>query len=169
MGLGKTLQTIALIHTVHTQFESLMRTALVICPVNTVKNWEHEFEKWLPGDLELEVHEMSVERDNWGRADRLGMWRREGGVMIMGYDMFRNLTNDQTKKFTKKQKAVFKESLVDPGPGKVCTCTHTHTNKQTNKKSCFPNILKKKLLCTMQNRWQLFSVFTSTTVKYVKF
>ena len=105
--------------------------------MNTVKNWEHEFEKWLPGDLELDVHEMSVEKDNWGRADRLSMWRREGenivftslqgvepqsnaisgGIMIMGYDMFRNLTNEQTKKFTKKQKGIFKEALVEPGPG----------------------------------------------------
>ena len=39
-----------------------------------------------------------------------------GGVMIMGYDMFRNLSND-TKKFKKKQKEVYQKALVDPGPG----------------------------------------------------
>jgi len=93
MGLGKTLQTITLIHTVHTNFEEVIRRVLVLCPVNTVKNWADEFELWLKGDLEIDVHEMTEEKCNWGRTDRLDMWLREGGVMIMGYDMFRNVSN----------------------------------------------------------------------------
>ncbi len=128
MGLGKTLQTIALVHTVHTTFPSKVAKVLVLCPVNTVKNWEQEFELWLKGDLELDVHEMSVEKDAWGRADRLGMWMREGGVMIMGYDMFRNLTNETTKKFKKKQKETFRQALVDPGPDLV-VCDEGHVLK----------------------------------------
>ena len=46
--------------------------------VNVVKNWTDEFAKWLKGDLEIEVYEMSDEKDNWGRADRLNEWVREG-------------------------------------------------------------------------------------------
>ncbi len=140
MGLGKTLQTIVLIHTVHTNFPTVVQRTLVLSPVNTVKNWEHEFEIWLKGDMEMDVYEMSGEKDNWGRADRLGQWRREGGVMIMGYDMFRNLTNEQTKKFKKKQKEVFKDALVDPGPDLV-VCDEGHVLK--NLKSALNNAMNK--------------------------
>jgi transcriptional regulator ATRX len=128
MGLGKTLQTIGLVHTVHTNFEEQVKSILVLCPINTVKNWKDEFGKWLKGNLELEVYEMSGEKDNWGRADRLGQWMREGGIMIMGYDMFRNLSSADTKKFKKKQKETFQKSLVDPGPDLVI-CDEGHVLK----------------------------------------
>ena len=68
---------------------------MVICPVNTVKNWHEEYDKWLTGDLELYVYEMSKEKDNWGRADRVNQWFREGRVLIIGYEMFRNLVNEK--------------------------------------------------------------------------
>lgn len=80
MGLGKTLQTISLIHAVMKAFPEELRCVLVLCPVNTIKNWADEFEKWLSGPIEedIEVYEMSCEKDSWGRADRLEMWKREG-------------------------------------------------------------------------------------------
>lgn len=128
MGLGKTLQTITLVHTVMSHFESKIRRVMVLCPVNTVKNWVDEFDKWLKNDMALDLYEMSNDKDNWSRADRLNFWRREGGVLIMGYDMFRNLTNDSTKKFKKKQKEIFLESLVNPGPDLV-VCDEGHVLK----------------------------------------
>ena len=60
--------------------------------------------------------------------------------MIMGYDMFRNLTNEQTKKFKKKQKEVFKDALVDPGPDLV-VCDEGHVLK--NLKSALNNAMNK--------------------------
>ena len=131
MGLGKTLQTISLIHTVMTHFPEEMDQVLVLCPVNVIKNWEDEFAKWLKGKLdEIDVYEMSGEKDNWGRMDRLALWKREGGVMIMGYDMFRNLTNENNKQFKKKMKETFKETLLDPGP-KLVVCDEGHMLKNT--------------------------------------
>lgn len=36
--------------------------------------------------------------------------------MVMGYDMYRNLTNTTGKKFKNKQQEVFQQALVNPGP-----------------------------------------------------
>jgi hypothetical protein len=41
----------------------------------------------------------------------------QGGVMIMGNEMFRNLTTG--KKFKTKQSQIFQRSLVDPGADMV--------------------------------------------------
>ena len=83
---------------------------------------------------------MSDEKDNWGRADRLNEWVREDGVMIMGYDMFRNLTNEVGKKFKKKQKEIYQKALVDPGPDLV-VCDEGHVLK--NLKSALNEAMNK--------------------------
>ena len=41
-------------------------------------------------------------------------WHRYGGVMIMGYDAFRNLSQGNRIR-SKHQKKIFNESLVEPG------------------------------------------------------
>ena len=133
MGLGKTLQSVSLVHTVYVNFPEQMHKILVLAPVNTLKNWEDEFYKWLVDDLEddLEVYEISGEKDMWGRADRIRHWGKNGGALIMGYDMFRNLTNEKNaKKFKKKQREIFMENLVDPGPDLVI-CDEGHVLKNT--------------------------------------
>ena len=132
MGLGKTLQTITLTHTVLSNPGIGVNRVMVICPVNTVKNWHEEYDKWLTGDLELDVYEMSKEKDNWGRADRVNQWFREGGVLIIGYEMFRNLVNEKNNKFKKKQREIFNKCLLDPGPDLV-VCDEGHLLK--NEKS----------------------------------
>merc|ERR1712130_1089841 len=131
-GLGKTLQTVTLTHTVLDTKKTKVYMVMVICPVNTVKNWQDEYDKWLKGDLELDVFEMSGEKDNWGRADRINQWFREGGVLIIGYEMFRNLVNEGNKKFKKKQRETFNKCLLDPGPDLVI-CDEGHLLK--NEKS----------------------------------
>lgn len=56
--------------------------------------------------------------NNWRRADMLKQWQRYGGVMIMGYDMYRNLALCNRTR-SKHQKKIFKQTLADPGNGKV--------------------------------------------------
>lgn len=47
MGLGKTLQLIALLHTAITHRQLETQRVLVICPKSTVLNWKAEIEHWL--------------------------------------------------------------------------------------------------------------------------
>ena len=70
-------------------------------------------------NLSSDVVELTGAKDNWDRADRLRYWKRKGGALVIGYDMYRNLTNETTKKFKGAQKKVFQETLVDPGPDLV--------------------------------------------------
>jgi len=63
---------------------------------------------------DVQVYELSQVKDNWGRSELLSDWQTGGGVMIMGYEMFRNLSQLARVK-NKKQKKIFTESLLDPG------------------------------------------------------
>jgi len=60
------------------------------------------------------VYELSCVKDNWGRSELMSDWQNGGGAMIMGYEMFRNLSQS-TRIKNKKQKKIFTESLLDPG------------------------------------------------------
>lgn len=42
-------QVISFLHTVlsHKDCGKILRTALIVCPYNTILNWAHEFERWL--------------------------------------------------------------------------------------------------------------------------
>lgn len=56
MGLGKTLSVISFLHTVMSSEVLNFENCLVVCPLNTVLNWQHEFSKWLDtDDLALNV------------------------------------------------------------------------------------------------------------------
>lgn len=60
------------------------------------------------------MYELSSVKDNWGRSELLNDWKQGGGAMIMGYEMFRNLSQLSRVK-NKRQKKIFTESLLDPG------------------------------------------------------
>ncbi|XP_048589245.1 transcriptional regulator ATRX isoform X2 [Nematostella vectensis] len=128
MGLGKTLQVVTLVHTLFNNKELEFTTALVVAPLNTLLNWQVEFEKWLSVDDRMEVYVLQeVGHNSWRRADMLTQWQRYGGIMIMGYDMYRNLSLCNNVR-SKKVKKIFKETLVDPGPD-IVICDEGHILK----------------------------------------
>uniref|UniRef100_A0A674CI05 RAD54 like 2 n=1 Tax=Salmo trutta TaxID=8032 RepID=A0A674CI05_SALTR len=105
MGLGKTLQVISFIDIVlrHTQ----AHTVLAIVPVNTLQNWLAEFNLWvptfdaLPVDVDptqvsprtFKVHILNDEhKTTTTRAKVISDWSRDGGVLLMGYEMYRLLS-----------------------------------------------------------------------------
>ncbi|EEC12932.1 conserved hypothetical protein [Ixodes scapularis] len=131
MGLGKTFQVISFLHTVlsHKDCGKILRTALIVCPYNTILNWAHEFERWLEDKgLDLTVHEMSSVKDNHSRVEILEYWQKKGGALIMGYDMFRRLTNEKAKGVSKRLKERLRKALLDPGPD-IVACDEGHILK----------------------------------------
>ncbi|XP_075958784.1 transcriptional regulator ATRX-like isoform X2 [Anarhichas minor] len=133
MGLGKTLQVVTFLHTVLLSKNLKFRTALVVCPLNTILNWISEFKKW-QSDMrqdQVKVTELATLKLP-GRIRALRRWCREGGVMIMGYEMYRNLSLGQ-KVGDEEAKKELKSILVNPGPDFViCDEGHILRNERTN-------------------------------------
>ncbi|XP_069842433.1 transcriptional regulator ATRX [Dendropsophus ebraccatus] len=130
MGLGKTLQVVSFLHAVLLNEKLDFTTALVVCPLNTVLNWLNEFEKWQDGlndDEALEVCELATVKRPQERGFMLQRWHDNGGVLIIGYEMYRNLTQGRNVK-SKKLKELYQKTLVDPGPDFV-VCDEGHILK----------------------------------------
>uniref|UniRef100_A0A3Q2UTF1 DNA helicase n=1 Tax=Haplochromis burtoni TaxID=8153 RepID=A0A3Q2UTF1_HAPBU len=131
MGLGKTLQVVTFLHTLLLCEKLDFSTALVVCPLNTVLNWLNEFEKWQEGmkdEESLEVTELATVKRPQERAYALQRWQEMGGVMIMGYEMYRNLTQGRNIK-SKKLKETFQKTLVDPPDLVICDEGHILKNE----------------------------------------
>ncbi|KAE8662602.1 Protein CHROMATIN REMODELING 20 [Hibiscus syriacus] len=92
MGLGKTFQVIAFLYTAMRSVDLGLKTTLIVTPVNVLHNWRQEFMKWRPSELKpLRVFMLEdVTRER--RAELLAKWIRKGGVFLIGYTAFRNLS-----------------------------------------------------------------------------
>uniref|UniRef100_A0A182VWQ4 Transcriptional regulator ATRX n=1 Tax=Anopheles minimus TaxID=112268 RepID=A0A182VWQ4_9DIPT len=137
MGLGKTLQVVTLTHTLLANADLTgVERILIVCPLSTVLNWANEYHMWMKHvekGTEVEVYEISKYKDNVTRANKLMEWHNEGGVMIMGYDMFRNLANPTATRIRKKVRESLQTSLIDPGPELiVCDEGHLLKNEKTS-------------------------------------
>ncbi|EEC67097.1 hypothetical protein OsI_33891 [Oryza sativa Indica Group] len=94
MGLGKTFQVITFLYTVMRCIQLGLRTALIVTPVNVLHNWKKEFIKWCPAELKpLRVYMLEdVPRCRANIQYLLKKWRIKGGVLLIGYSSFRNLS-----------------------------------------------------------------------------
>ncbi|KAI9811959.1 MAG: hypothetical protein M1826_002993 [Phylliscum demangeonii] len=111
MGLGKTMQVITLLVTIAQAAKSSRRAiaeqipedlkrlqTLILCPPTLVGNWRDEILLWAPtgsvGNLRLiESGNANVEH----RLQELALWNEEGGVLIMGYSIFRDLVVNKAR------------------------------------------------------------------------
>ncbi|TKS71380.1 Helicase ARIP4 [Collichthys lucidus] len=118
MGLGKTLQVISFIDILLRNTEA--HTVLAIVPVNTLQNWLSEFNLWLPPQEALspdtdptlvtgrafKVHILNDEhKTTLARAKVVEDWSRDGGVLLMGYEMYRLLSMKKSFVMGKKRKS----------------------------------------------------------------
>ncbi|XP_012279926.1 transcriptional regulator ATRX homolog isoform X2 [Orussus abietinus] len=134
MGLGKSFQVVTLTHTLLTHEQTQIKTVMVVCPLNTVLNWVNEFKIWLEhvnGGDDINVFELTKMKKNFERKYELENWQRCGGVLIIGYEMFRNLSSSGKKMRKSMQESILK-CLVDPGADLViCDEGHLLKNEDT--------------------------------------
>lgn len=118
MGLGKTLQVISFIDILLRNTEA--HTVLAIVPVNTLQNWLTEFNLWLPPQEAVspdtdpaiftgrtfKVHILNDEhKTTVARAKVVEEWSKDGGVLLMGYEMYRLLSMKKSFVMGKKRKS----------------------------------------------------------------
>ena len=160
MGLGKTMQAVCFcdIFIRHTNSKSV----LIIMPINTLQNWLHEFNMWLPlpedaeksplsksGEVRPRQFKIFVLNDSHrtlnARAKTVIEWSNDGGVLMMGYEMFRLLSLKKIKQKRKKgtlsnyetsneDQQLFDKinaALVNPGPDLVL-CDEGHRIKNAH-------------------------------------
>ncbi|XP_075084298.1 protein CHROMATIN REMODELING 20 isoform X1 [Nicotiana tabacum] len=128
MGLGKTFQVISFLYAAMRSVDLGLRTALIVTPVSVLHNWRQEFIKWRPSELKpLRVFMLEdVPRER--RAELLKKWTLKGGVFLIGYTAFRNLS------FGKhiKDRHVAREicQVLQDGPD-ILVCDEAHIIKNT--------------------------------------
>ncbi|KAL9131167.1 MAG: hypothetical protein Q9217_000820 [Psora testacea] len=113
MGLGKTIQVIALLvalsqagkspnQGVREQVPPSLREShtLVLCPPALVENWWDEFLLWVPDQSDSigRVHKISAAMKLDERVADILTWDRDGGILIMGYAAFRGLIANKGRK-----------------------------------------------------------------------
>lgn len=109
MGLGKTLQVIALVQAIFSSEHTKKHIShvLIICPKNTARNWSSEFKLWL---TKKNIHGFDIIsfENRTSDADRLQTLEKfdsNGGVLIINDHMFKRLVN-----------STFNEGASRPGP-----------------------------------------------------
>lgn len=114
MGLGKTMQVIALIVTLAEAAKSPSENivlqvpralrevrTLILCPPALVDNWREELLIWVPRPHEQIIGNIQVVNAVVAMGDRLRKiqaWNDEGGVLLMGYSTFKDLICDDSAK-----------------------------------------------------------------------
>ena len=110
MGLGKTMQVITLLvaiaeaaasrdPAIYSQIPIELRESktLVLCPPGLVENWFEEIYTWTPPDLLGKIYRIDSSLPPAERARATKEWASDGGVLIMGYHMFKKLVADETE------------------------------------------------------------------------
>ncbi|PAV77817.1 hypothetical protein WR25_01372 [Diploscapter pachys] len=110
MGLGKSIQVITFVEIFLRVTQA--KKVLLIVPINVIQNWMAEFEKWLPiissSGERLRQFQIFLIGDTVKtfdqRIDMIQTWAEKGGVLLIGYDMFRLLIRATQPKKPKPQR-----------------------------------------------------------------
>jgi SNF2 family DNA or RNA helicase len=115
MGLGKSLSTISLLHALlHAPLpedksnpKGKVDKILLVAPVNTIANWENEWDKWTK-ELKYRSHieNLADSSNKKARLKSISKWDERGGILLTSEALFKNIVSD---------KRAFK-ALCNPGP-----------------------------------------------------
>lgn len=162
MGLGKTLQLVCFCDIIlrHTS----AKTVLCIMPINTLQNWLAEFNWWLPEDehksplrefgpvrgRNFKIHVLNDSQKTIAARSKVVLnWTKTGGVLLIGYELYRLLClkkvvkkrgkrAERDPKYAEREQAAhgelleqIYEALVKPGPDLV-VCDEGHRIKSSH-------------------------------------
>lgn len=87
MGLGKTIQCVALI--AHLLTKGVSGPFIIVAPLATLPNWVREFEKWLPTHPVIRYHGSAGERDAMLRGPLLAKHKKNDDFpfIVTSYEM----------------------------------------------------------------------------------
>ncbi|KAJ1651415.1 hypothetical protein IWQ61_008017 [Dispira simplex] len=137
MGLGKTFQVITFLYTLLQEIVNRnpaipdhmrSRRILVLCPPTLKQNWLNEIHQWIPSAELTRVIGKLFTIDNALRSveqklDYLQNWYDQGGILLAGYQSFRDLTTGGSAlsktPHTSEDVTQFQKLLLDPGPAVV--------------------------------------------------
>ncbi|KAG0155800.1 hypothetical protein PDIDSM_2973 [Penicillium digitatum] len=111
MGLGKTMQVISLLVTISNagasedpsirdQIPEQLRQSktLLLCPASLIQNWCDEFEMWSPQNHNLgKVRSIPATNPTLDRTQEICTWNDEGGILILSYNIFRNIVKEKAE------------------------------------------------------------------------
>ncbi|XP_030386930.1 helicase ARIP4 [Scaptodrosophila lebanonensis] len=153
MGLGKTLQVVSFcdIFLRHTP----AKTVLCVMPINTLQNWLSEFNMWIPrqsDDKNVRTRNFDIyvlndqQKTLTARSKVILSWAQNGGVLLIGYELFRLLALKLVTTRKRKGKSIYGsdgmdshrdlmnvvcDALVKPGPDLVI-CDEGHRIKNSH-------------------------------------
>eukprot|EP00980_Cylindrotheca_fusiformis_P024895 scaffold12678_cov116-Cylindrotheca_fusiformis.AAC.2 len=84
-----------------------IHNVILVAPVNTIRNWENEFEKWTR-DMRSSIRVYNL-AENGSRSRTIHRWAKEGGVLLTSDALFRGIV----------KKMEFEEYLRSPGPDAI--------------------------------------------------
>ncbi|GKT43838.1 protein chromatin remodeling 20 [Colletotrichum spaethianum] len=132
MGLGKTMQVITLLvaiaesaqsedETIRSQIPKDLRQSktLVLCPSVLVDNWMDELLMWAPDGLLGRLFKLEAITRVAERGPMIRTWDEEGGVLIMGYDMFKRLLDPPTNELSPPHDAKSVKDILTQSPNLV--------------------------------------------------
>ncbi|KAL1452687.1 hypothetical protein WDU94_006892 [Cyamophila willieti] len=126
MGLGKSLQIIALLHTLKLLDNIPITKILILSPKSLVQNWEDEIYKWTKG-LQVGLTVFSWSTDKNIAVQDLHEWSSVGGIYIMGYEMFVSICK-RSQSCEGEQSVDWTTFFLNPGPD-VIICDEAHLLK----------------------------------------
>ncbi|CCI49978.1 unnamed protein product [Albugo candida] len=137
MGLGKTLQVITALHSymIDTKMEEKYKgrnsKVMILCPTICLANWSKEFKKWLSREsldhytiVTLDASSRTID----AKVQLVKTWNKNGGILLVGYELFRILLNPSTSvPISKREKSIqFCTKMVHEQveePQKMITCS----------------------------------------------
>lgn len=122
MGLGKTMQVLALLVTLSEAASSPNKNlrdqippdlresrTLILCPPALVENWWDECLLWPPQPLSENVGELRKVTSAMKPADRhieIRAWSKAGGILLLGFDTFKGLIHNRPRTSAKTKDRV---------------------------------------------------------------